>query len=352
MGANLNTDSIVLTNEILGLIAEIEEFKGRWLAIGRIAPERLTRLQHVATIESAGSSTRIEGAKLSDRQVEHLLAHLEVGTLASRDEQEVAGYAETMESVTTHWAAIDLTENHLRQLHRDLLKYSAKDERHRGEYKTLPNHVEAFDEHGKSLGIVFETASPFETPQQMADLVDWTRGELEARQMHPLLIIAVFVVVFLAIHPFQDGNGRLSRILTTWLLLRAGYAYVPYASLESLIERSKEAYYLALRQTQGTLHAERTDWEPWLLYFLRLMKRHKDHLETKIERERVLLGTLPELSLRILELAREHGRVTVGETARVTETSRNTVKEHVHQLARQGYLVRHGAGRGTWYSPG
>ncbi|MBF0247214.1 MAG: Fic family protein [Alphaproteobacteria bacterium] len=350
MGAAINISSLEVTGEILTQIAEIDEFKGAWRAIGRIAPERLTGLRRVATIESIGSSTRIEGARLTDREVERLLANIEIKSFASRDEQEVAGYADVMETVFSNWEAIDLTENHVRQLHRDLLKYSGKDERHRGAYKTLPNHVEAFDADGKSLGVVFQTASPFDTPRLMTELVAWTRAALDAKQPHPLLTIAVFVVVFLEIHPFQDGNGRLSRILTTLLLLRAGYAYVPYASLESVIEQTKEAYYLALRQTQGTIRTDHPNWQPWVGYFLEALKRHKDRLERKIERERLVFGDLPELSVQILELARERGRITVGEAAKATGASRNTVKDHVRALAENGHLERHGAGRGTWYS--
>ena len=344
--------SLRVTREILGLIAEIDEFKGAWLAIGRLAPERLSRLRHVATIESIGSSTRIEGATLSDREVEQLLSAIEVGSFATRDEQEVAGYADTMNTVFTAWDVIDLTENHVRQLHRDLLQYSHKDERHRGAYKTLPNHVEAFSPGGTRLGVIFETAAPFDTPRLTAGLLTWTRkGLARPADLHPLLVIAVFVVAFLAIHPFQDGNGRLSRILTTLLLLRAGYAYVPYCSLESVIERSRDAYYLALRRTQGTLRTDAPDWGPWLTYFLTALQRQKRHLQEKIDHERAMLGDLPELSVRILEIARDHGRVTIRAAAAATGASRNTIKDYVRALTREGHLTRHGAGRGTWYAP-
>jgi Fic family protein len=208
----LNTSSLRITPEILSLIAEIDEFKGAWRAIGRIAPERLSSLRRVATIESIGSSTRIEGARLSDREVEALLANIRIGAFATRDEQEVAGYAGAMETIFRAFDAIPLTENHIRQLHRDLLVHSTKDERHRGAYKTLANHVEAFDDNGKSLGVVFETATPFDTPRRMAELVEWAAEKEKDRSLHPLLVIGVFVVAFLEIHPFQDGNGRLSRV--------------------------------------------------------------------------------------------------------------------------------------------
>lgn len=349
MDGGIQTDTIAITTAILKLIAEIEEFKGAWTAIGRISPERLTALRRVATIESIGSSTRIEGARLSDKEVEALLTGLEVKEFASRDEEEVAGYAETMETVFAHFKEIALTENHIKQLHRDLLQYSSKDERHRGEYRTHNNHVEAFGPDGESLGIVFETATPFDTPRLMTQLVEWTRENFESGELHKLIVIAVFVVVFLAIHPFQDGNGRLSRILTTLLLMRAGYGYVPYSSLESVIEQSKDAYYLGLRQTQGTLRTEAPDWQPWLTFFLRALQQQKARLEKKIERERLILGDLPELSVQILELCRERGRVTVAEAAKVTGANRNTIKDHLKALTKAGHIEQHGAGRGTWY---
>jgi Fic family protein len=278
------------------------------------------------------------------------LTNIDIRAFATRDEQEVAGYAEAMETVFAHAESIDLTENHIKRLHRDLLKYSAKDERHRGEYKSLPNNVEAIGPDGEILGIVFATATPFDTPRLMRELVAWTRASLADGVLHPLLVIAVFVVALLEIHPFQDGNGRLSRILTTLLLLRAGYAYVPYSSLESVIEQTKDAYYLALRQTQGTIRTAAPDWQPWVTHFLKALQRQKQSLERKIERERLILGDLPGLSVQILEIARDHGRITVADVVKLTGNSRNTVKDHVRALTDKGHLTRHGAGRGTWYS--
>ncbi|WP_419583023.1 Fic family protein [Thiolapillus sp.] len=165
-----------------------------------------------------------------------------------------------------------------------LLRYSEKDTRHRGSYKTHSNSVAAFDERGAQIGIVFQTATPFDTPRLMTELVDWVNHERETGQLHPLLIIAICIVVFLEIHPLQDGNGRLSRVLTTLLLLQAGYAYVPYSSLESVVEQSKEAYYLALRQTQGTIRTEAPGWQPWLVFFLRSLTEQVARLEKKVER--------------------------------------------------------------------
>ncbi len=346
----IQTDTILITPELLALLSEIDEFKGAWRALGTLAPERLQALRRVATIESIGSSTRIEGSKLSDREIEELLGKLEIKKFETRDEQEVAGYAEVMETVFHAWEDIPITENHIKQLHRDLLRYSTKDERHRGEYKTVRNDVGAFDETGKMVGIVFETATPFDTPLRMADLVQWLNNARELKRLHPLLIISVFIVVFLEIHPFQDGNGRLSRIMTTLLLLQAGYVYVPYSSLESVIENSKDGYYLALRQTQATIRSDATDWQPWLLFFMRSLQQQKRRLSEKIEREERALAELPELAVTILNYARQHGRVTNRDIVREADASPNTVKATFRSLMNKGMLVRHGGGRSTWYA--
>jgi Fic family protein len=346
----IKVQTLQITSNILSLIAEIDEFKGAWRALGQLAPEQLTSLKKVATIESIGSSTRIEGSKLTDHQVELLLSNLEIKKFTTRDEQEVAGYAEVMNTIFLHYSDIPLTENYIKQLHRDLLQYSEKDEWHRGEYKKNTNHVEAFDPDGKSLGIVFETASPFDTPFRMQELVEWTKDTIAQKTLHPLLIISVFIVEFLAIHPFQDGNGRLSRVLTTYLLLSFGYAYVPYSSLESVIENSKEGYYLALRQTQGTLKSENPNWQPWVLYFLKVLQQQKRGLEIKVEREKLLLGQLPELSLQILELTKSRGRITISNIVTLTGANRNTIKKHLEMLVERKQLVQNGTGKSTWYS--
>lgn len=346
----IQIESIGITPELVKRIAEVDEFKGAWRAIGRLAPDRLHALRRVATIESIGSSTRIEGSRLSDAAVETLLKGLRVQPLKTRDEEEVVGYSDAMEMVLDNWRHITLTENHIKQLHGTLLYHASKDQHHRGNYKTHPNSVEAFAPDGQSLGTVFETATPFETPSLMESLVTWARTQLDEQdENHPLVVIGLFIVVFLAIHPFEDGNGRMSRILTTLLLLRAGYEYVPFDSLESVIEQNKEDYYLALRRTQQTLDAPSPDWLPWFGFFLRALAAQKDHLARKIETEHLLMAGLPKLSLKILELCNEQGRVTVAEVEQSTGAKRGTIKDHLRSLTKANHLVRHGAGRGTWY---
>lgn len=342
------------TNEILRLIASIDEFKGEWRAVERIGPERLQSLRRVATIESVGSSTRIEGAKLSDREVEALLSGLESESFRSRDEQEVAGYAYVMETLQASWADMRLTEGLILQLHRDLLRYSSKDERHRREWKTNPNHVAAVGPDGTEVGVIFETAAPFDTPRLMEELVAWHAGEERDPTLHPLLRIAVFVVIFLAIHPFQDGNGRLSRILNNLLLLQAGYGFASYSSLENVIEHNREAYYLALRRTQTSLKEEDADWEPWILFSLRSMQSQIDRLRERLETveepapERPPISPLAE---RLAGLLDERGTLTVAEASEATGTNRNTIKDKLRELVEAGLAELHGKGRGSHYRP-
>lgn len=347
----LTTHTILITPEILAMLSTLDEFKGAWRALGTLAPDRLLALRRVATIESIGSSTRIEGSKLTDRDVETLLAKIEIKSFVTRDEQEVAGYSDVMELLFSSWEHIPFNENHITQLHRDLLAHSTKDQRHRGQYKTHENRVAAFNGDGNEIVTIFQTASPFDTPRLMRELVEWVRYTRDNKALHPLLTVAVFVVVFLEIHPFEDGNGRLSRILTTLLLMQAGYAHVPYSSLESVIEQNKKGYYIALRQAQGTVRTDAPNWQPWVTFFLSSLCSQVKRLEVKIEREHLMLATLPQLSMQILLIAREQGRVSLASAQLNTQANRNTIRVHLRKLIALGQLEQHGTGRSTWYSP-
>ena len=337
----------VLTNEIVNLITEIDEFKGQWKALKTLSPETLRQLRRIATIESVGSSTRIEGAKLSDKEVAALLSGLRQESFRNRDEEEVAGYAAVMDVVFESWDSIPISENYIRQLHGMLLQYSSKDERHRGDYKKTANNV---DETGKQVGIVFETASPFDTPFEMEKLVKWLNEAKEEKVLHPLLIAGVFIVWFLAIHPFQDGNGRLSRVLTTLMLLRFGYSYVPYSSLESIVEDNKNGYYTALRKTQQSLKNDSPDWEPWVVFFLRCLVRQKEKLERKIEAEAKQLPELSGLAVEIVNLLAEVSSVTISTIVESTGANRNTVKSTLSSLVERRVIFQKGKGRGVYYT--
>ncbi len=346
----IERNSIIIAPEILNIIADIDEFKGAWQFIKNFSPDRLSALKKVATIESIGSSTRIEGAKLSDREVEKLLSDIELKSFANRDEQEVVGYAYACEKIFAHYPDILLSENNIKQLHSWLLYYSEKDERHRGYYKTIPIRIEAFNQQGKSLGVIFETVSPLETPIRMQELIGWTQKALDERFLHPLIVIGLFVVIFLAIHPFQDGNGRLSRLLTTLLMMKSGYYYIAYSSLESIIEVNKESYYLALQKSQTAWLKQQPDWQPWLDFFLNCLQRQKKHLEIKLESAKSLFQELPQLQQKIIELLKEHGKLKISEIENLTGANRNTVKKQLAYLVQSGQILMHGKGKGSWYS--
>lgn len=277
-----------------------------------------------------------------------MLAKLNIKKFSTRDEQEVAGYAEVMGLLFASWENIPFNENHIMQLHRDLLVYSVKDGHHRGRYKTVSNNVAAFDADGKQVAVIFETASPLDTPRLLQELVDWLRYARDNKTLHPLLIVAVFVVVFLEIHPFQDGNGRLSRILTTLLMMQLGYAYVPYSSLESIIEQNKQGYDVAMRQTQGSIRTEMPNWQPWIVIFLHSLSSQVKRLSEKMEREKLLSSVLPKLSADIFVLAKQIGRITTDLAEEMTQAKRSTIKLHLTRLIKDGQLIQHGTGRGTW----
>ena len=343
---------IKINNQMLTIISEIDEFKGSWKLLGQMAPEKLQALKKVATIESVGSSNRIEGNKLSDKQVEELLSRINKQSFANRDEEEVAGYAKLADTIFEDWEVIPLSENYIKQLHKILLEYSSKDEKHKGEYKKISNAVAAYDNSGKELGVVFETATPFETPLKMQELIEWTNKNLADRFYHPLIVIGVFVVNFLAIHPFQDGNGILSRALTNLLLLKSGYLYIPYSSTESIVEDNKEAYYRALRQTQTTLKTG-SNYEPWLMFFLKTLQKQKIRLEYKLEHtetKKLSNLDLPEVSAKIMEVFETKERATISELSELTGININTIKKHLANLVENKYLIKHGKTRGAWYT--
>lgn len=334
--------------EVMRLLGEIDEFKGRWRKLQEIRAERLAQLRQVTTIESAASSTRIEGAELSDQEVARVLQGLSVESFRARDESEVRGYGELLHVIFDSYREIPFTENYVKQLHKILLRYSARDERHRGEYKTLENHVQARHPDGR-VEIIFRTASPFETPQQMRALFEETRDALESREVHPLLAVARFIVAFLAIHPFQDGNGRLSRVLTTFLLLQQGYDYVPYASLERVVEDNKHRYYAALRESQTAMRENPAAFGEWLLFFLRALQAQKRSLEAKLEVERSMLQ-LSDAQQQILELMDRQGRVTTPMVAEVLKMPTRTVHYHMNVLIGQRLVESHGERRGRYYT--
>jgi Fic family protein len=334
--------------ELTRLLGEIDEFKGRWRKLGEIRAERLAALRQVTTIESAGSSTRIEGAQLSDEEVAQVLQGLRIDSFRARDEAEVRGYAELLQTIFDSYDAIPLTENYVKQLHQILLGHVEKDERHRGEYKKHENSIEAQHPDGTRT-VVFRTASPFDTPRLMGDLVANTNDGLSSNSYHPLVVIARFVIDFLAIHPFQDGNGRLSRALTALLMLRSGYEYVPYASVEKIIEENKPEYYRALRVTQTEMQQDHSSFGDWLLFFLRVLQAQKRILSGKLDTERAIVR-LKDVQVRALEFVERHGRATTSDVARALSIEPRAARYHLGLLVERNLLEGHGERRGRYYT--
>src|SRR3989339_170204 len=337
-----------VSQKVWSLINNIDLLKDQWIGGAKLNPQALGRLKRSVLVTSSGASTRIEGAELSDEDVEKLMRGISVQKFKDRDKQEVQGYFELLSTVFDVWKQIPFNESMIKHSHKELLKYVDKDERHRGEYKKTENNVEMFDESGKSLGVVFKTTPAYLTPKQMQELVEWTAWALDESDYHPLLIVGNFLVEFLAIHPFQDGNGRLSRILTNLLLLKAGYAYVPYVSHEKLVEDNKTDYYLALRRSQKTLNATKPDIEAWLEFFLTVCLEQAGQAIDLLSHENIekILSPKQLAVWRYLETIDE---ATAGDIAKKTGVARPTVSQAIDVLLRLKKIERIGQGRTTRY---
>lgn len=329
-----------------------EEYKGRWPEkASSLTASLLGELRNIGAFESIGSSNRIEGNTLTDKEVESFLQGLSTKSFRSRDEEEVAGYSEVLDDIYSSYDSIPFTENYIKQLHSMLLRYAGKDERHRGEYKKLENSVAAFDEDGNEIGIVFRTATPFETPMLIQQLVDETNNLFDSRLYPPLIIIALFIVHFLAIHPFQDGNGRLSRLLTTYLLLKNGYSYVPYYSLEKIIEESKSSYYRALRKTQLTFSRDIHDYAPWLDYFSLILRKQTENLDKKIAAYKED-NNLSPAEQEVMDCIHSKPRgVQYASIKNECQTlTDNAIRRILRKLVSLNLIEKHGTGKGMWYT--
>lgn len=337
-----------LPGSIWDKITQIDELKGRWLGGVRLGPQVLGRLKQSVLVTSTGASTRIEGARLSDEDIEKLMRGIATQKFSDRDRQEVIGYFELLNNVFDSWERLRFSEGLIKHFHRELLKYVEKDIFHRGEYKHQENKVHMVDAAGQSIGILFDTTPAYLTPKEMLELVEWTQDALKTRKHHPLLIIGGFLVQFLQIHPFQDGNGRLSRILTNLLMLQAGYAFMPYISHEKLVEDNKPEYYLSLRQSQKTLQTGQENIVPWLTFFL----------DVTLAQAKTALDLLSDENIEKLLSPRQVGvwrymqanrEVTPKELADALDIPRPTINQVLSRLLILGKIERIGLGRGTRY---
>ncbi len=333
---------------IVGLLAEIDGIRGEFKSGLRMTPQAITSLKRSVLVTSAGASTRIEGAKLPDEEVEKVLQGLATSKFAERDYQEVQGYLETLQNVFNSHENLPLREGVISSLHNELLKYSAKDKLHRGKYKQKENIVGVQKPDGTIGEIIFATTPAWQTPKEMKELVDWTSDELEANHFHPLLVIANFLVDFLKIHPFEDGNGRLSRVLTNLLLLRAGYQFVQYVSHEQIIERRKDEYYLALKKSQNTFNTDHDTIAPWLNFFLSVVKEQATSALVYLQEEK-FEDTLSPKQLEVWKYLVKVGETGPAEIAKETGVEITTVRKALGQFVKLGKVKRTGRGPGTRY---
>jgi Fic family protein len=336
--------------EVYTLLAKIDAVKQSWKITGNLKPQIIRRLTQSVIITSTGASNRIEGNQLTDEEVEKLYRNLRIQKLRTRDQQQVGGYLESMEFVFSHFTELRITESMILHLHGQMLRHSEKDERHRGGYKFGSNRVEAKDPEGKVLGIIFDPTPPHLVAKEMQDIVSWYQWAGEENRKHPLILIANFIFEYLAIHPFQDGNGRASRLLTNLMLLQQGYQFTSLVSHEKLIEQQKADYYLALNQTQKNWKTEREDITPWLLFFLKIVHQQAElALEILLRDDREAL--LSENQQDILDWirAREASAFSRRDLIGAFDLPPRTIEASVKRLLEHRFIERLGAGRATRY---
>lgn len=330
--------------DTISLISDIDRFDAQWSVIEQREGQSLRQLKTIATIRSVGASNRIEGNSMTDEEIDVLLKEIDVSKLVDRDSQEVVGYFDTLDMIADNYNNIDITASNIKSLHNLLMKHNQKDEWHRGDYKTLTNAVEATFGDGSKQIIFKTTEAGIETEDAMQQLIDWYNDESE---VHALIKVAAFVYEFLSIHPFQDGNGRLSRLLSTLLLLQNGYKWVEYISFEYEIEHRKSEYYRVLRACQSNRPDE--DITIWIIFFLDALNNIKHQLRSKLESS----GMESQLSPReksILLLIQNYPGIQSGEIATKLNIPNPTVKRILAGLRDQGLIIQHGTGRSISYS--
>ena len=338
------------TNQkILKLISQIDLYKGKWNIIEKQENIYLKELRKIATIESIGSSTRIEGVTLTDKEIEKLLNDVKISKLKTRDEQEVIGYYDTLEIIYENYNNIHLSENYIKQLHQNLLRYSDKDARHRGQYKSLSNKVVANYPDGIQK-VIFNTTEVHLVQKEMNDLINWTNNQFEKGEIHPLIIVANLIYEFLSIHPFQDGNGRLSRLLTTLVLLQQNYMFIQYVSFENLIEKTKKEYYQSLMEGQKNRNKENENISKWILYFLDKLHMLTQMLDAKYDVFKSKGGYLNERQKEIKTYITKNQPLKISDIAKRFENINiNTIKKDLQYMKKEQTIKSIGKGKGTVY---
>jgi Fic family protein len=346
--AKLNFD-FKTNQQILKLISYIDSFKGKWNIVEQKENVYLKELRKIATIESIGSSTRIEGAQLSNEEIKNLLENIEITKLKTRDEQEVVGYYDVLGIIYESFVDIDISKNYVQQLHQRLLKYSLKDDRHRGNYKNLSNKVVANYPDGTQK-LIFNTTEPHLVESEMADLLDWTNTQIKQKELHPLIVSGLFIYEFLSIHPFQDGNGRLSRLLTNLLLLKSDYHFIQYVSFENLIEQKKKTYYEALMDGQKDRYSDAERINNWMLFFLSSLETLIQRLEQKYDVFKSKGGYLNERQKEIKDFIEKEQPIKLADlTNAFPSLTIHTIKKDLQYLKKEQVISAIGKNRGMVY---
>lgn len=337
-----------IPNEIWSKIAQIEELKGRWVQGINLSPQFLSRLKRSVLITSTGASTRIEGANLSDEEVDKLMRGIVIEKFTDREKEEVRGYFELLENIFNSWEDLQFNESAIKHFHKELLKYAQKDIFHRGNYKRKDNQVRMVDAKGTDMGVLFDTTPMYLAPKEMNELVDWTKKTLEEKKYHPLFIIGNFIVEFLNIHPFEDGNGRLSRILTNLFLLKENYLYISYVSHEKLIEDNKPDYYMALRISQKTFKTKNENINPWLNFFLNILLSQSQMAINLITQENIEILLSPK-QLTVWHYLQEVDEASPKDIAKNVKIARITINQVLNKLMKLKKIERIGEGSGIRY---
>jgi len=340
-------DRIRLTPEMLKLIARIDELKGLWRGSAALNPHVLKQLKASVIITSTGASTRIEGSQMSDAEVARLIKGLKSKPPKGRDAEEVAGYADLLGRIFDNYKTFKLTEGLILQFHDILLAFSSKDRNHKGRYKAADNIVVARGEGGEEV-VLFRPTPPYLVKKEMDEALAWTHAALKERSLHPLLVTTNFIFEFLAIHPFHDGNGRLSRALTNLILLQVGYPYIPYVSLEEIIEDRKEAYYFSLRGAQRGHKTEHEDISPWIVFMLEALVVQAEEARGLIERDDPK-RLLSERQIAVFELFETAKELAAREITLQLGIPMPTVKQVLARLVALRLIKRIGLGRSTRY---
>lgn len=336
--------------EVYSLLSKIDAVKQSWSITGNLQPQVIERLTQSVIITSTGASNRIEGNQLTDDEVEKLYRKLHIQKLKTRDEQEVGGYLESMEFVFSNFTDLPISESMILHLHNQMLRHSSKDERHRGLYKFGSNRVQATDQSGNILGIIFDPTPPHLVEKEMRELIEWYQWAKEEGKKHPLILVANFIFEYLAIHPFQDGNGRTSRLLTNLMLLQQGYHFTSVVSHEKLVEERKADYYLALNKTQKSWKSGQEDISEWLLLFLNVVNKQAGLALDILQRDdRESLLSQNQQSILDWIRSREESVFTRGDLIGAFDLPARTIEASVKRLLEHKFIERIGAGRATRY---